>query len=68
MDERTLGANQRLEENIKLKWKAGSCLGSQNCDDAQKESFSGRENLDNLELVLTPMKIRTFVATVRYLN
>lgn len=58
--ETTLGANQWLEDNERLEWSIQD-------DDADKAQMSkSQRETDDLEITLTPMQIRTFIADVVY--
>jgi len=71
LNETTLGANQLLEENSRLKWNVGDCLpGLDDCINNHvpkiKANKRDRRALKDLLVTLSPMQIRTFLAKVNF--
>lgn len=70
--ETTLGGNQWLDENVRLQWNKGEDMTN---PDISKDKIEGIQLKNekqvvaekDLEITLTPMQIRTFIAQIEYL-
>jgi len=62
IDETTLSANQYLESAKRLTWKIEDKRG---LDSTAQRSYRKDKELDNLNVYLEPMKIRTFTAKIK---
>lgn len=67
--ETTLGANQKLDDSVRLQWNIDGCLaGLTDCGQLPVRT-PARKHADDpssLQICLKPMEIRTFKAKVKF--